>query len=173
MLELKNLVVEIKTKRMIQIFFLSNYFAFAYDSVSVTIPSQVHHDLKKGMSEKKADFGHFNSLNWSKVIVRPASKPCGVKIQNFKSSWGSRTYCRSNGELLISWLTDEKKKSQVGNIYIYQSLQGSQAHARHPKCYGGWFIEELDCSLSTIQTSNWCIQSPNRQKGFHSQIWIS
>lgn len=62
MLELKNLGVEIKT-RMTGKKFGSNYFTFAYDSVSVTIPSQVDHNLKKGMREKKADFGHFNSLN--------------------------------------------------------------------------------------------------------------
>lgn len=64
MSELKNLVVEIKTKKNDPKGFpLSNYFTFAYDSVSVTIPTQADHDLKKGMRGKKADFGHFNSLN--------------------------------------------------------------------------------------------------------------
>lgn len=50
---------------------VSNYFTFAYDGVSVTIPFGVDCDLKekimlKSLKEKKADFGHFNCLNlWS------------------------------------------------------------------------------------------------------------
>lgn len=55
-----------------------------------------------------------------------------------------------------------KKKSQVANIYISIA---TRVTATCSSCYGGWFIEELDCSLSTIQTSNWCIQSPQQANG--------